>query len=208
MASYIMHMCVSDIVKRKLNLTDKFIYGSVLPDILKEITSDRDTTHYIEQITIDGNNRKLPNIQKAIKEVDIKDNEIRLGYIAHLVEDYIWFNDFIPTYAMSLGNGNIKYFKDQSIHSKSEYRDAIYSDYSNSSKYVINKCGVNMQNLLMNIKNIAENEKCKKIILDNTNCVQDENVNKNTFMTKESIDKYIAVCTKEVERIISNLMGE
>lgn len=97
MSSYIMHMCVSDIVKRKLNLTDKLIYVSILPDVLKTINKDRAGTHYLEKVVIDGDIRNLPVIQRAIDSLDIQDTEIRMGYIAHLVEDLIWFNKYVPS---------------------------------------------------------------------------------------------------------------
>lgn len=208
MSSYIMHICVSDIVKRKLKLTDKFVYGSILPDNIKGITGDRDGTHYIEHVIVDGDRRSLPNIQRAINELDIQDKEIRLGYIAHLVEDLIWFNDFIPTYAIDLGENKIQYLKDNSIHSTDEYRDSMYADYSRSSDYVVNKSGVDIARLLNSIENIADNEQHKKIILENTQYRTNSNLAENKFMTKESIDKYIEVCTKEVEKVVLELMGE
>ena len=208
MSSYIMHICISDIVKRKLKLTDKFVYGSILPDVIKNITGDRDKTHYINKVIVDGDKRELPDIQKAINELQIEDKEIRLGYIAHLVEDLIWFNDFIPTYATDLGDNKIQYLKDNSIHTDIEYRDDIYLDYTNSSSYVVDKYGVDIQKVLLGILNISHNDQHKKIILDNTGYPAEINLTKNTFMTKDSIDKYMEVCTKEVEKIISSLMGE
>lgn len=208
MSSYIMHICVSDIVKRKLKLTDKFVYGSILPDNIKSITGDRAGTHYIDRVIVDGDRRSLPNIQRAINDVDIQDKEIRIGYIAHLVEDFIWFNQFISTYARDLGENKIQYLKDNSIHSTDEYRDVMYADYSRSSDYVVNKCEVNITKLLASIENIAENEHHKKLILDNTLYKVNSNIGENKFMTKESIDKYIEVCTKEVEKVVLELMGE
>ncbi len=208
MSSYIMHICISDIIKRKLNLTDKFVYGSILPDNIKSVTGDRDKTHYIKKVIIDGEKRNLPDIQKAIEEVQIEDKEIRLGYIAHLVEDLIWFNEFIPTYATVWENNKIQYLKDNSVHTNDEYRDTMYLDYSNSSSYVVDKCGVDIQSLLSSIINIAESEQHKKLIIDNTDYPMNVDLTVNTFMTKESIDKYIEVCTKEVEKIITSLMGE
>ena len=111
MSSYIMHICTSDIVKRKLNLTDKFVYGSALPDILKEISQDRNGTHYIQKVIVNGEKRNLPNIQNAINSLQIEDKEIKMGYIAHLLEDLIWFNEFIPRYAKDLGNTRIQFFR-------------------------------------------------------------------------------------------------
>ena len=208
MSSYIMHICVSDIVKRRLNLTDKFVYGSVLPDVLKGVLLDRNGTHYIEKVVIDGDRRELPNIQRAIDELNIQDNEVRLGYIAHLVEDLIWFNNFIPLYAKDLGEDKIQFLQDNSMHSKEEYKQTMYADYGRSSEHVINKCEVDIHPLLENILKVTQDEQYQKQILDNTWYPLNADVSENIFMTKESIDNYIDVCTKEVERVVLELMGE
>ena len=86
MSSYIMHMGVSEIVKKKLKLTDKFILGSILPDNLKSITGDRDGTHYIEKIIIAGEERKLPNIKDALNKLDIQDKEIKSFLVYGIIE--------------------------------------------------------------------------------------------------------------------------
>ena len=137
-------MCVSDIVKRKLNLTDKFICGSILPDVLKTINKDRAGTHYLEKVVIDGDIRNLPVIQRAIDSRDIQDTEIRMGYIAHLVEDLIWFNKYVPSYAKKISEDEMRYIVDENVHTLQEFRENMYMDYSNSSEYITKKCNVDM----------------------------------------------------------------
>lgn len=203
-----MHMCVSDIVKRKLNLTDKFIYGSILPDILKAVNKDRQSTHYLQQVIVDGERRNLPVIDKAVHELDIQDEEVRLGYIAHLVEDLIWFNEYIPKYTKIVGEDQIKYSLDNSIHTKEEFSSDMYSDYSNSSAYVIQKCNVDINKLKFNLKDIICNEQYIQIMDEWTQYLEDADISKNRFMTKESMDKYIEQTSKEVEKTILELMGE
>ena len=158
MSSYMMHMCISNLVKNRLNLTDKFVFGSILPDNLKSITGDRRTTHYLQEVIIDGEQRRLPDISRAIKGLHIQDKEIRLGYIAHLVEDFIWFNEYIPAYATELENNQIKYLADDSIHTGNEFRQDIYSDYTNSNAYVVDRCGVDIEKLIGNVRNIVKDE--------------------------------------------------
>jgi len=209
MSSYVMHICVSDIVKRKLNLTDKFVFGAILPDLLKNQGEDRDPTHYIETVVVDGDIRKLPNIQKAIDELVLMDDEIKLGYIAHLVEDLIWFNDFIPTYAKKTEqDGKVIYLKDGTVHDNEEFNQEIYLDYTNSNEYVAKKCDVNIDDMIENLLGIACGQIAMKPLIQNSICPKGLNYRNNKFMTKESIDKYIEVCTKEVEKIILSLMGE
>jgi hypothetical protein len=203
-----MHICVSDIVKRKLNLTDKFVFGGILPDLLKSMTKNRDATHYIEKVMVDDEVRKLPNIQKAIDELELDDGEIKLGYIAHLIEDLIWFNNYIPTYAKIEDVGNVKYLIDGTIHKECEFDQEIYSDYSNSNEYVVKKCNVDIEQTINNLLNIAGNKIDMQPLLENSVYPTNVDIKNNKFMMKQDIDKYIEECTNEVEKVVLKLMGE
>ena len=46
MISLKMHLAISEEVRKELNLSDDFILGSVLPDIIKMIIKDRKKTHF------------------------------------------------------------------------------------------------------------------------------------------------------------------
>ena len=208
MSSYIMHMCISQKVKDKLGLTDKFVYGSVLPDIIKSATGDREGTHYIKTIKKDGEIRSLPQVNKAIKNLDIQDKEIRLGYIAHLIEDYIWFNNYIPSYAKKINDEQVLYCYNNTLHTNDEFRDVMYSDYSNSGGYVAKKCNVDIVKLTNNILEQIQGEKEKQILLESVKISSDEDITRNVFMTKDSIAKYIEESTKCVEEKILELLEE
>ena len=203
-----MHICISDIVKRRLNLTDKFIYGSILPDNIKMATGDRDKTHYIKQVMIGKDRRYLPDIQQAIEELDIEDKETRLGYIAHLVEDLIWFNDFIPTYAYKINESEYEYLNTHCIKSSEEFSKDMYSDYFNSSAYIIEKTNTDIESLKKYICNYLGYEQFNEIVLENLKYDKNTDLSSNIFMTKESIDKYIQVCTEQVEKVILKLLGD
>ena len=208
MSSYIRHMCVTDVVKRKLNLTDKVIYGSILPDVLKMATGDRKGTHYLSKVKVGDYDRNLPVIDKAIHDLDIQDKEIRLGYIAHLVEDLIWFNDFIPIFAKMLEDGKYEYIKTGEIKEARFFTEDMYSDYSNCGAYVIESTGTDMEELKKNIAEYITDNKHLEFVLENTKYNQSLDIEKNHFMTKECIDKYIVRATKSVENIMKELMGE
>ena len=208
MSSYIMHMCVSDIVKRKLNLTDKFIYGSILPDILKMATGDRQGSHFLEKTNVGDYERNLPVIDKAIKELDIEDFEIKLGYIAHLVEDLIWFNDFIPTFAKKLENNKYMYLQTGEVKSGQDFTKDIYSDYANCGAHVIQNTNTDMDALKKSVSSYITEDNCLNFMLENTEYTKISDLQKNHFMTKECIDKYIERTTKAVEKIVLELMGE
>ena len=208
MSSYIMHLCISDKVKRNIGLTDKFVYGSVLPDIIKNITGDRDKTHYIKNVKVGQEIRHLPDIQKAIDELDIKDKEIKLGYIAHLIEDYIWFNEDIPNYSEIVSDKELRYNKDNTIHSLEEFRQDMYSDYTSSNYYIVKTTDTNIEELKDNLLAVIQDSEHQKVLLENMLYDVNADVDKNIFMTKENIDSYVQRATKEVENKIMELLGE
>lgn len=208
MSSYIMHMCISDVVKRKLNLTDKFVYGSILPDILKMVTGDRTTTHFLNEMQIGDEWRRLPVIDKAIKELTIEDKEIRLGYIAHLVEDLIWFNDFIPQYATKVSDNKYKYLTTGEIKEATHFTKDMYQDYSNCGAYIIESTNTDFETVKKNVFRYIDKDICMTQIIQNTNYTESSDIDKNIFMTKESIDKYIKIATKAVENVMLELIGE
>ena len=210
MSSYIMHICISDIVRKKHNLSTKFIYGSILPDILKQTGADRNTTHYIEKTSVDDETRDLPDIPKAIRElkdVDM-DKEIKMGYIAHLVEDYIWFNKYIPSYAKKTDVGTIQYTSDGSVHTSEEFSKDMYLDYYNAGTYVIDKCKVDIEGIRKTFSNLIKDKDKLEVVLKYTEYSSQDKIEENKFMIKESIDEYISEATEEVEKIVEQLLGE
>ena len=99
MASVLTHICISNIVKEELGLSDKFMAGSIMPDLKKMAGFDRAITHYLKYVVHDGNVMHLPDLDKFIEENTFKLLEFKtLGHYAHLIEDKIWFEKFIGKY--------------------------------------------------------------------------------------------------------------
>lgn len=71
MSSLKMHLAISEEVRKELNLSDDFILGSVLPDIIKMIIKDRKKTHFedIEDIV---------NLDKFLRLQNKLNNEVVL----------------------------------------------------------------------------------------------------------------------------------
>ena len=136
------------------------------------------------------------------------DKEIKLGYIAHLIEDYVWFNKYIPLYAEKLVNGQVKYLKDGSIHTAEEFSRDMYLDYSNAGPYVITKCRADIEKIRNTLCKLIEDEDKLKVVLEYTKYADKDNIALNKFMTKESMDRYIKESTEEVEKIVLKLLGE
>lgn len=201
MSSYIMHICISDIIRKKYNLSKKYLYGCILPDLQKELGADRAKTHFTKRIEIDSTVRDLPQIEKAIKELKEKlEFEVYLGYISHLIEDYIWFNKYIPLYTKKINDEKVIYLKDNSSHNLDEYRLAIYADYAYFGKYVVDKCNTHIEDVINEINSICTKEE-KELVIKNTKL----NFNieyKPILLYKESVDNYIAECIEKIDLFI------
>ena len=46
MSSLIMHVCISNIIRQKYDYGYDFLFGSIMPDILKEAGEDKNKVHY------------------------------------------------------------------------------------------------------------------------------------------------------------------
>lgn len=202
MGSYKMHMCVTEVVRHKLHLSHKFVYGGILPDLIKEKTQDRMGTHYL--VNIGG--KYLPDIQNAIDNLDKSiDKEIRLGYIAHLVEDLVWFNDFVPNLALK-ENGNIRYTKDNTLHTEAEYRKDMYEDYANSGYYVAKITNTDYLKLREKLLCYIQDDFEIKRITENTTLDSINDMKQNVFITEKIIVDYVEDAINEVCKVIKNIM--
>ena len=207
MSSYMMHLAISNNVKKKLHLTDNFLYGSILPDILKEEGQDRNINHYIKEEIINGSIRRLPDISKAIEDMNkFQNKEIAMGYIAHLIEDYIWFSVYIPSYVDKINDEEYIYLKDGVRHTGEEFTKTIYSDYTNTNEYALKLMEENLEDLKNRLKDKTQNNIEKDIIQNGIYVKEGLNIADNILMTKESIDSYIEITTNEVEKLMNKLI--
>lgn len=210
MGSLVMHCCVGEILKKSYKFSERFTLGTLKPDILKLNGGDRDKTHYIKRIIEEQGVKNLPDILEFIQKnkENIKDEE-QLGYLCHLIEDRIWFDDYVGKYTRTdandidkvvyIQNGNV-------IKSMKEFSADMYKDYANINKFLIEKYKIDIDEIKKLIANyIGEknfNEKVEKNF-----AVNDADIGKeNTFITKEDLEMYINDCarkaTVEIDRIL------
>lgn len=104
MSSIISHIYISNILKEKYNLNNEFLYGAMLPDVLTVAVNfkTKNTTHYLQHGTLNGNEGDYPDIEKFINEnkLSLPKNLMLQGYLAHLIEDMIWYSISIPNMAI------------------------------------------------------------------------------------------------------------
>lgn len=204
MGSLIMHIAASKKIAEKYNLSDKFIAGSIMPDIYTKCGIDKTITHFIYSEKIN-----LPEYNKYIKmHIENMKDELALGYLAHLIEDYIWFNNFIAKYAKEIPTNpnKIEYLTDNTIHTSEEFSNDIYKDYDFIDNYICEKYNILIKNtkseILQYFNKYRSNDK-----LDEYLYMHDFDVNrKNTFITKQDADKFIEISCNEVEKIIKDFL--
>lgn len=212
MGSLIMHLCVANKLKEKYKFSDKFVIGELMPDLLKLAGKDKNTTHYIEPVIEESGVKNLPNVLRY--EQDNRDNindEKILGYVAHLVQDKVWFDKYIGKYAKTDANdiSKVEYLEYNVIKSYKEFSEDIANDYKNINKYLVDKYNIEVDSIKKTLKGISpDNEFKKKIdqsfILSNDK----ENVSKNTFITKEDAETFINEAVKKSVIEIDKLLGK
>ena len=208
MGSLLMHIGISEMVRKRLKLSAKFIYGSIMPDLIKMETGDRTGTHFLKTIVTDNGRQRLPVVADAINLLKGKlDKEVRLGYIAHLVEDLIWFEKNIPSYAVPIENDRMVYLKNNSIHLAEEFSRDIYEDYTKINAYIIDKYCKEYCNLKLELKELMAKQEIEFLDI-NDKTVELEQIDMLSVISKESLDEYIKLTADKVEKIIKELMGE
>lgn len=209
MASVLIHICISNIVKEELGLSDKFLAGSIMPDLKKMAGFDRAITHYLKYVVHDGNVMHLPDLDKFIEENTFKLLDFKtLGTYAHLIEDKIWFEKFVGRYIKWHNEdlGLVTNLKTGKVYDFDIFSKEIYSDYISVSQKVISKYNLDMNKLSKQIKENLNDEvliSCFDKYLNDSN---NKNVsNKRYFLTDEDLDNYISMSTKEVIKRINEL---
>ena len=147
MGSILMHICISEEIRKKYCFSNKFLIGCLLPDIYKRTTMTRDESHYIVKTVEDGYIYQLPDLNRYVEENkdDFLKDEVKIGYYTHLVEDYVWFK-YVSGHISKVREDEedkdiVRYRKDnfKVPHLEEEYCTEIYKDYSNFNEWLFEK---------------------------------------------------------------------
>lgn len=207
MSSIIMHIYISKRIQEELNLSNKFLAGSVLPDMIKIKTMDRKGTHYIKEV--ENSTKRLPDLEKFLDENKSRFNdEIVLGYYAHLIEDKIWFDNYIDSFAKCIDEENILYTSDNTIHSPEQFRKDIYADYVSVDNYLITQSNMDIDSVRSNIK--------KELVGYDVDNVVEENIQFPTlpddariiFISQSCLEDYINESVNVVKDELKRIIGE
>lgn len=209
MASIMTHICISNIVKEELKLSDKFLVGSIMPDLKKMAGFDRAITHYLKYVVEDENVLHLPDLDKFIEENTFKLLEFNtLGCYAHLIEDKIWFENFVSKYIKWHNDdlGLVTNLKTGKEYDFDIFSNQIHSDYINVNEKIIKKYKLDIDNISRHIKENLKNEVLVKCYDKSLAQLKEKPMSsKIFFLTDEDLDKYITTSVSEVVKKINEL---
>lgn len=211
MGSLIMHLTVSNIIKEKYNLSDAFLAGSIMPDIYGKCKIPWDVTHFVTTGTIDSDISRFPNLKHFVnKHGDKLNNELMLGYFCHLIEDRVWFREFVPKYAKTASHvdNSVLFLNDKTIHNEKEFSEEIYFDYNKADLYLLNKYNLNINIIKENISKYYT-EGYSKEALNNYLYEHDVIENRdNIFLTENEAELFIEKSLIDIDKIASKYLEE
>ncbi len=208
MSSIISHIYISNILKEKYNLNNEFLYGAMLPDVLTVAVNfkTKNTTHYLQHGILNENEGDYPDIEKFINEnkLSLPKNLMLQGYLAHLIEDMIWYSISIPNMAIKRDDKIVLYTKDNSIHSEEEFSKDIYSDYPIIDRYLLKNSNINISELQNEFLEISDDEGLKKAIKENFKLFDLRN-NKLNLVTEDILKYYIETSLEKVSLVLDKI---
>lgn len=202
MASIIMHICISNLVRQKYDYSYDFLLGSIMPDILKKSGVDKNKVHYRT-----NEDYTLYEIDKYAKEKDLinKKDELSLGYLLHLIEDKI-LAKYINTKIKEINIDDQEYitylFDNDSLHKKQEFINMIHNEYAIIDKYLLRKYNINLEYITKRILRANKDENLDEIIkkeLEVHNIEEDTNLK---VLQIDYIERYIIECINEFDRYL------
>ena len=208
MSSIISHVYISNTLKEKYKLGDEFLYGAILPDILhKAIPAQRrEMTHYLRHGILYGSEGDYPDIERFIIENTeiLPKSQMMQGYLAHLIEDMLWFSIYIPRMTIEKDKKTIIYKKDNSVHTDDEFRNDIYSDYTIIDRYLLKKTNLDIEKLQKEFLEISDDINLKNTIKDNFKLFDLRNENL-ILISFDMLEEYINASLEKVSIVLDKI---
>ena len=208
MSSIISHVYISNILKEKYKLGDEFLYGAILPDILhKAIPAQRrEMTHYLRHGILYGSEGDYPDIERFIIENTeiLPKSQMMQGYLAHFIEDMLWFSIYIPRMTIEKDKKTIIYKKDNSVHTDDEFRNDIYSDYTIIDRYLLKKTNLDIEKLQKEFLEISDDINLKNTIKDNFKLFDLRNENL-ILISFDMLEEYINASLEKVSIVLDKI---
>lgn len=201
MSSLKMRIAISKKIQEDFNLSSIFLLGAILPDIIKLIIGNRETTHFEKQGIID--------LDEFISKQKNLENELVLGYYAHLIEDKIWYELYMREKYFKLPEySDNKLYNDYSFVDNIFYKDRYIDMNTRSIGEILHEAieKININDICLSdgeIEDIIDNDNIKselsKIWKDYSS---DGN---NYFYTIHDATEYYELCLEKVKEYFENL---
>ena len=207
MSSIDIHLCIANKLKEKFNMSNEFIFGQILPDLKSVSGEGSERSHYIKEYIIDGYIKKLPNIsrfeEENAKKLDAFD-ELTLGYFMHLIQDLIWYNDFIPNYARYIQDKRFDVLDviENRLIPLNEFSRRIHSDYLLINEYQKKNFGYTNEYFLNELVQVDLFEKYKEIIYNDLVDVPLSVTRRINYFSDEDSDEYVRFAYKKSEEVL------
>ncbi len=210
MASLMLHLVISNELYKKFNLSSDFMVGTIAPDILKKIYG-RDESHYTKQIQLEDEIVRFPDIEKFLQLYPNRNDDYFIGYLIHLVQDKIWFNNYATKVIKRLSREKAMYYKDGTVHDTEEATKELYNDYYVIERYIVNKYGeYDIRKLKDDMKRyFKETEKMDidEVIENEKISYKNDNIKELKIYSYEIIDDFINESIEKCGEYIKNMKG-
>ena len=158
MPSWITHLVTANRLLEKIEIKDKnsFLFGNIMPDILNNyivkdtnVHKEYKTTHFSDDVIINGIKYEFPNPEKFFVEYKEKmNNPVIVGFYVHLLTDYFW-NNISYTNHFKEHNGSVEVrFVDGTIQDV-EFNSAIrikQRDFAKFTEFLKNDISIDRIN--------------------------------------------------------------
>ena len=208
MSSIISHVYISNILKEKYKLGDEFLYVAIIPDKLQKAipAQRREMTHYLRHGILYGSEGDYPDIERFIIENTeiLPKSQMMQGYLAHLIEDMLWFSIYIPRMTIEKDKKTIIYKKDNSVHTDDEFRNDIYSDYTIMDRYLLKKTDLNIEKLQKEFLAISDDINLKSTIKENFKLFDLRNEHL-ILISLDMLEEYISASLEKVSLVLDKI---
>ncbi|MBE5821148.1 MAG: hypothetical protein E7311_00990 [Clostridiales bacterium] len=172
MGSIVMHLCASNEANKILKCdNNRFLIGSIAPDIHKITTGSRRGSHYIKDVIINNKKYQLPDLDKFLNEnIDkMKQDDFYKGYYSHLIADEIWYRELTDRFIDKLSDDQkqIKLVGYDEYIPYEKYSKDVYEDYNSINNFLIQKYNIDVD-YLYNVAVLGIKQADLQKLLENT----------------------------------------
>ncbi len=122
-----------------------------------------------------------------------------MGYLCHLIQDRLWFSDYVTRVAIKESEEVVIYRCDNSVHYGNEYRKDIYDDYSNIDSTLYEELNVDIKDIREMTINYFKDDIFTNIVNKEIIVYNFDKSRKNRLLTLDIAREYIDEATKNCE---------